>query len=87
MEVENVHIVISYKQNRWLGKYINFITQKRNKARNNFEKEFYKLPNNEFYGKTMKNVRNRTKLEFIKTDETDEFIKQQSKLTFNGIHK
>ena len=27
------------------------------------------------------------KIEFNKKDETDKIIKQQSKLTFNGIHK
>ena len=27
------------------------------------------------------------KIKFIKKDDTDEIIKQQSKLTFNGIHK
>ena len=87
MEVENVHIVISYKQSKWLGKYVRFNTQKRNKARNDFEKDFYKLPNNDFYGKTMKNFRNGIKVEFIKKDKSDKIIKQQSKSTFNGIHK
>ena len=35
----------------------------------------------------MENVRNRIGLEFIKKDEYRKIIKQQSKLTFNGIHK
>ena len=35
----------------------------------------------------MENVRNRLRLEFIKKDEYKKIIKQQSKLTFNGIHK
>ena len=70
-----------------MGKYINFITQKRNNAKNDFEKDFYKLFNNAFYGKCMENVRNRLNLEFIKKDEYKKIIKQQSKLTFNGIHK
>ena len=35
----------------------------------------------------MENVRNRLKIKFIKKDEYREIIKQQSKLTFNGIHK
>ena len=35
----------------------------------------------------MENVRNRIKVELIKKDDTDKTIKQQSKLTFNGIHK
>ena len=34
----------------------------------------------------MENVRNRLILEFIKEDEYKKIIKQQFKLTFNGIH-
>ena len=70
-----------------MEKYINFITKKRNKAKNDFEKDFYKLFNNAFYGKTMEKVRNRIKREFISKNETDKIIKQQSKLTLNGIQK
>ena len=87
MIVDKVHEKISFKQSRWLEKYINFNTQKRNQAVNDFEKEFYKLLNNAFYGKTMENVRNRLKNKFVKKDDYREIIKQQSKLTCNGIHK
>ena len=87
MIVDKVHEIISFKQSKWLEKYINFNTQKRNKAKNDFEKDFYKLLNNSFYGKTMENLRNRLKIELIKKDEYKKVITQQSKLTFNGIHK
>ena len=87
MMVDKVHKIISFKQSKWLEKYISFNTQKRDKAKNDFEKDFYKLLNNAFYGKTMENVRNRLKIKFIKKDGHKEIIKQQSKLTFNGIHK
>ena len=87
MKVKKVHSVISFRQSKWLEKYIDFITQKRNQAVNDFEKVFYKLLNNAFYGKTMENVRNRCKLAFIKRDEYDRILKQRRKLTFNGIHK
>ena len=87
MVVDKVHNIISFKQSKWLEKYISFNTQKRNKAKNDFEKVFYKLLNNAFYGKTMENVRNRLKIKFIKKDDDKEIIKQQSKLIFNGIHK
>ena len=87
MIVEKVHSVISFKQSKWLDKYIRFNTEKRIKAKNDFEKDFYNFLYNAFYGKTMENVRNRIKVEFIKKDDTDKIIKQQSKLIFNGIHK
>ena len=32
-------------------------------------------------------IRSRLRIEFIKRFEKDKTIKQQSKLTFNGIHK
>ena len=35
----------------------------------------------------MENVSNRLKIKFFKKDDYREKIKQQSKLTFNGIHK
>ena len=35
----------------------------------------------------MENFKNRLKIKFVEKDEYREMIKQQSKLTFNGIHK
>ena len=87
MKIKKVHNVISFKQSKWLEKYIDFNTQKRNQVVNDFEKDFYKSLNNAFYGKTMENVRKRCKIEFIKRDKYDKILKQQRKLTFNGIHK
>ena len=49
------------------------------------EKDFYKILINAFYGKTMEIVRKRCKIEIMKKDDTDKIIKQQSKLTLNGI--
>ena len=48
MIVDKVHEIISFRQSRRLEKYISFNTQKRNKALNDFEKDFYKLLNNAF---------------------------------------
>ena len=87
MIVDKVHDIISFRQSNWLEKYINFNTQKRNEAVNDFEKDFYKLLNNAFYGKTMENVRNRLKIKIIKKDNYRKIIEYQSKLTFTGIHK
>ena len=51
MVIEKIHTVISFKQNKWLEKYIKFNTQKRKDAKNDFERDFYKLLKNSFYGK------------------------------------
>ena len=78
MKVEKIRNVISFKQSKWLEDSISFNTPERNKVKNDFEKDFYNLLNIAFYGKTMKNVRNRIKVEFIRKDDTDKIMKQQS---------
>ena len=84
MIVDKIHEIISFKRSKRLEKYIIFNTQKRNKAKNDFEKDFYKLLNNAFYGKCMENVRNCLGINFFRKDEYKEIMKHQSKLTFNG---
>ena len=87
MVVERLHELILFQQSKWLEKNIYFNTEKRNKAKINFQKDFYKLLNNAFYGKAIENVRICLTLEFIKKDDYEKIMKQQSKRTFNGIHK
>ena len=53
MIVDKIQEIFSFKESKWLEKYIGFNTEKRNRARNDSEKDFYKLLNNAFYGKTM----------------------------------
>ena len=73
MVVENIHEIISFKQRRWLEKYISFNTQKRNRAENDFEKDFSKLIVNAVFGKFLENVRNRLELELIKKDNVKNY--------------
>ena len=87
MVVDKIHEIISFKQSKWLESYISFNTQKRNKAKSDFEKNFFKLLVNAALGKFLENVRNRLDLELIKKDNIKKIINQQSKLTFNGIQK
>ena len=51
MVVDKNHEIFSFKQSKWLEKYMNFNTQQRKNALNEFEKDFYKLLNNEFFWK------------------------------------
>ena len=43
--------------------------------------------NNGAFGKFLEIVRNRIIIDFIEIIQNDKMFKQQSKLTFNGIHK
>ena len=85
MKVTHIHTICRFKQSPWLAKYIDHNTQKRTKAKTNFEKDLYKIFNNAFFGKTMENVRDRVNLEFIDHSQIQQIIKRQSKLSFKGI--
>ena len=87
MVVEKIHEIISFKHSKWLESYFSFNTKKRNKAKNDFEKDFFKLLVNAAFGKFLENIRNRLELELIKKDDIKKIITRQSKLTFNGIQK
>ena len=69
MIIVRVHTVISFKQSKWLEKYMSVNTKKRSMSKSDFEKDFYKLLNVAFYSKTMENVRNRLKIKFVKKDD------------------
>ena len=56
--VQNAYRVISFKQRPWLKSYIDFHTDKRKDAKNEFEKSFFKLMNKSVFGKFIENLTN-----------------------------
>jgi hypothetical protein len=81
--VTNIHRVLSFKQSPWMKSYINFNTVKRQEAKNDLERDLYKLMNNACYGKSLENSRNRRVVDLVFTEE--KCLKLTAKPQFGGF--
>ena len=65
MKVTKIHRVLKFKQSNWMKKYVDFNTEKRMNAANDFKKDFFKLIINSVYGKTMENLQKRINVRLV----------------------
>ena len=65
MKMKNIRRGIGLKKEAFMKPFIEWNTKLRTAAKNDFEKELFKLASNAVYGKTMENVRNRINMRLV----------------------
>ena len=82
MKLKKIHRGIKFIEAAFLKPYIDKNTNLRAQAKNNFEKDFFKLMNNSVFGKTMENIRNRVNVKLVNSGE--QFKKLASKPNYES---
>ena len=77
--LKKVHRVIKFNQKGLFKPCIDINTKLKEKAKNNFEKEFLKLMNNVVFGKTIENVTNHRNIKLVTTKE-EETVQYQNQV-------
>ncbi|XP_060855571.1 uncharacterized protein LOC132933276 [Metopolophium dirhodum] len=69
LKLVKIHRAIRFSQKKWMASYIEFCTKMRAEAKNEFEKNFWKLLINSVFGKCMENVRARTSIKLVSSEK------------------
>ena len=86
LKFKKIHRVIEFNQEAWLKPYIDMNTELRKLARNDFDKDLFKLMNNSVFGKTMENIRKHRDIKLITTDKKrSKLVSEPSYHTINLI--
>ena len=86
LKLKKIHRIIEFNQKAWLKPYIDMNTELRKLAKDNFEKDLFKLMNNAVFGKTMENIRKHRNIKLVTTDKKrNKLISEPNYHTINYI--
>ena len=69
LRLNRIHRATEFDQSPWLKTYIDFNTQLRTAATNDFENDFFKLMNNSVFVEIMENIRKHRNIGLVTTEE------------------
>lgn len=87
LEIKKFRRVLKFTQGPILKNFIEFNTNQRKLAKDDVEKDMFKLMNNAIYGKTNENVRNRCDIELVRKSDDKRFDQLSCHHHIKGFRK
>ena len=86
LKFKKIHRAIKFNQKAWLKPYIDMNTELRKLAKDDFEKDLFKLINNAVFGKTMGNISKHRDIKLVTTDKKrNKLVSEPNDHTINYI--
>ena len=86
LKLKRVHRIIEFNQKAWLKPYIDMNTELTKLAKDDFEKDLFKLMNNAVFRKIMENIRKHRDIKLVATDKKrNKLVSEPNYHTINYI--
>ena len=86
IKITKIHKILTFDEKPFLKEYIDKNTNLRKYAKNDLEKDLFKLMNNAIFGKSMENVLNRSNIKLINNDP-EKLLKLIKEPNFKNVYE